>query len=84
MIKKHIAVILFSLLVLLGSCSYPTDNRHNTKGRNTIDLNGEWDFTYTPDRQSKPPANTLFKAAIVVPGYWDDSPNVEKRYDGEV
>ncbi len=81
MIKEHINVILLSVLLLVGSCSYPTDNRHNTKGPNTIDLNGEWDFTYTPGRQKKPPANELFKAKMVVPGCWDDSFNQKKSLE---
>ena len=76
------AVVLLQLIPVMAQD--PTVSVSNGDGPNTIDLNGEWDFTYTPYRQSKPPANTLFNATIVVPGYWDDSPNVEKRYDGEV
>ncbi len=49
----------------------------------TIPLDGEWDFTYTPqmDENMKLPGDEDFTARMPVPGYWDD--NAERMQTSE-
>lgn len=38
----------------------------------TVDLCGDWAFTYTPTHTDAPPADAAFTATMRVPGCWDD------------
>ena len=38
----------------------------------SVSLDGDWDFTYTPDRPEGPPPPDQFSVVMPVPGYWDD------------
>ena len=44
----------------------------------TVDLCGDWAFTYAPSRSERVPSADAFRATMPVPGCWDDQFNHDK------
>ena len=71
------SITITSLItIFVASTTFAATPQSNNKIQaavDIIDLSGDWDFAYTPERNAAPPVNDQYKAKMPIPGCWDDS-----------